>query len=244
MALSRYSCNFRVSVKFRSGMLQVDTVFSEHSPACMVKHGNRPIDKKPSIQPAKSRAAAARKTGTASALARQASGDSGDEVMTNGQTFDRQASVPSEVPDLFQEDAMSEDRQIESSQAAQRRANDEAARPGASQRSKKRARDSVSTHSGRRSRHAKAPPKPKDDCIYNSINHFLTDVKAYSQAKSPGADLRLSEISGGKGKHKKKGGKTAVLECSFPGCPFRVAGKTLEDARGRELEGFRIVTVS
>lgn len=212
----------------------------------MTKHGNGPV-KAEKAEPAKSEAIrplAARKTGSTVSQRQQVQPPSDDEdtdmelsQLTRGQPS------PDDMPDLFQDHHMSEDRQVETSQAAQRRATGAAlAAPNASRRRNKRMRNEASTPSVSRSKQ-QAPPKPQAERVYNSIHHFLNDVKAYSEAKSPSADLRRSDNRGDQSKSKKKGAKFTVLECSYRGCPFRIAGKTLQDAKGRELEGFRVDSV-
>jgi hypothetical protein len=189
------------------------------------------------------RSLVARKTGSTVPVRQEARNDSGDDEVIQSQLTGRQLS-PADMPDLFQDDSMAENKQIESSQAAQRRAVEVVSRPSTSQKPKKRKRDEASPHPAGRSKYSTVPPKPQEGRVYNSVHHFINDVKGYSEAKSLAADLRRSDVKGNKLKGQKRRPDCVVLECSFPECPFRVAGRTMQDSDGRELEGFQVLPVS
>lgn len=233
-------CTFRVATKFHNGKLKVETICAEHSPACMTNYGNAPPDVKPKIS-TKSTSLAARKTG--STASRRKLLESVDKRSSHTKSVDEHQYASTELPDLFPKPPFAETRDAQFGRAAQEREHVVASIPTTSRKGKNRQRGGASTPSTSRSKHTKAPPKPQEGRIYNSMHHFLNDVKAYSEAKSPAADLRRSDNHGSKGKGKTKAAKTLIMECGYPGCPFRIAGKSLQDAKGRDLEGFQVLSV-
>lgn len=234
-------CTFRVTAKFNQGNLQVESVFDRHSPACLVKHGNRSVATNFVKSERPPRSSLGRKTGSTVPVTQAAIHDSGDNEMIQSQRTGHQLS-PIDMLDLFPADNMHEDRQEESNHAAGRRAAEVALVPS-TQRPEKRKRVEASPRAGR-DKYSKVPPKPQEGRVYNSVHHFINDAKSYSEAKSPAADLRRSDVKGGKVKGQKRRPNCVVLECSFPDCPFRVAGRTMQDNQGRELEGFQVLPVS
>lgn len=230
-------------------MLQVESVLAEHSPACMVAHGNRPVDKKPEDAAPAPRSVAARKTGSTTAARRIRDGDTDDDQAMPSQLPARR-QFPNVAPDLFQDDQYPEEQQAESSQAAQRRAEGRTKQAynaaSGSQATRKRANEQQSSTS-RSAKHVKSPVKPRVERIYNSVSHFVNESKAYSKHKSPFAELRRinalvpDKTYGPKSKRKQR---ITVLNCSTDDCPFEIKGVTLQDAEGRELEGFQIKEVN
>lgn len=234
-------------------MLKVESVLAEHSPACMVAHGNRPVDKEPKQAAPAPRSGAARKTGSTTAARRLRDDDTDDDQAVPSQLSARH-QIPDGGLDLFQDDQYPEEQQAESSQAAQRRAEARAnlatSVASGSQSTKKRASEqqsSTSRSKPKSAKHVKTPAKPRVERIYNSVSHFVNESKAYSKHKSPFAELRRidalvpDKTYGSKSKRKQR---TTVLKCSTDDCPFEIKGVTLQDAAGRELEGFQIKEVN
>lgn len=212
---------------------------AEHSAACMRKYGNEPADIKPKLHPS-TESLAARKTGrtvVGRTIPESSDEDQPTATRVNGRLSGR---IKSPMP---VDQSVASGMHAESSLAVQARQRVGQQRHSTSRSLKERPRGDASTPSTHRSKQIKAPPKPQDGRIYNSIHHFLNDVKAYSEAKSPAADLRKSDNHGTKSKGKGKAAKTLVMECGYPGCPFRIAAKSLQDAKGRDLEGFQVLSV-